>query len=160
MVDGHTGACQVLQVLGVVLVAEDMGRAADLEGGADAVGPDELLGVAEARGQTHAVQVAVELAVAGEPAEHQSRRVGEDDAHRLALQLLLQASKHRLGAPAEPGVEVGVCLERHVDLVCRHLQVVGPSPGRKDRVADGPRLRRLVCQEALPAGRHGLLGRR
>ena len=92
MVDGHTSAGQVLQVLGVVLVAEDMSRAADLEGGADAVGADELLRVAEARHQQHLVQVPLEGVVGSQPGQHHTGRVGEDDADGLAVELLAQAA--------------------------------------------------------------------
>ena len=47
--DRHRGASEVLQVLGVVLVPEHVRRLAALQRGADPVGADELLGVAEAR---------------------------------------------------------------------------------------------------------------
>ena len=47
--DRHRGAGEVLQVLGVVLVPEHVRRLAALQRGADPVGADELLGVAEAR---------------------------------------------------------------------------------------------------------------
>ena len=49
VMDRHPGAGEVLQVLRVVLVAEDVRGLAALQRGADAVGADELLGVAEAR---------------------------------------------------------------------------------------------------------------
>ena len=49
MADRHRGAGEILQVLGVVLVPEHVHRLAALQRGADAVGADELLGVAEAR---------------------------------------------------------------------------------------------------------------
>ena len=106
VVDRHAGAGEVLQVLGVVLVAEDVRRAADLQRGADAVGADELLGVAEAGRQLDAVQVPLELAVAGQPGQHQAGRVGEDDADRLALELLAQAAAapaRRCGSAGCPG---------------------------------------------------------
>ena len=131
---GTPAHASILEVLGVVLVAEDVGRPAHLEGGPDSVGPHDLLGIAEARSEQDAVEVSLQLAVAGESAQHQSRLVGEDDADRLALELLAQASQHRLRAAAEPGVEVHVGLEPHLDLVGRHLHVQGPPPGREDRV--------------------------
>ena len=49
MADRHPGAGKGLQVLGVVLMTENMGRLPALQGGADSVGTDKLLGVAEAR---------------------------------------------------------------------------------------------------------------
>ena len=60
VVDRHAGAGEVLEVLGVVLVAEHVRRAAHLQRGADAVGADELLGVAEAGGQQDPVEVPLE----------------------------------------------------------------------------------------------------
>ena len=88
VVDRHAGAGEVLEVLGVVLVAEHVRRAADLQRRADAVGADELLGVAEAGRELDPVEVALEVAVAGQPGQHQPGRVGEDDADRLPVELL------------------------------------------------------------------------
>ena len=50
--------------------------------------PDELLGVAEPGREQDPVEVTLQLTVAGQPAEHEPGVVGEDDADRLALELL------------------------------------------------------------------------
>ena len=96
--DRDPGAGKVLEVLRVVLVAEYVRGLAALERRADAVGADILLGVAEAGSELHTVEVPLEIVVGGEPGEHHARCVGEDDADRLALQVLVQVPQHRQGA--------------------------------------------------------------
>src|SRR5258708_4925154 len=61
MVDRHPGAGEILQVLRIVLVAEDVRGLAALQGGADAVGADEFLGVAEPRGELDPVEVPLQV---------------------------------------------------------------------------------------------------
>ena len=148
--DGDAGTREPVEVLGVVLVPEDVGGAAHLQGGADAVGPDLLLGVAEARGQVDVVEAPVELAVAGLAGQHQPRRVGQDDAHRLVVQLLAQLPQDGLRGARERGVEVhlgGVVLK---DPVGGDLQVAGTLPRGEDGAAHVHRVQRLGGQEAQP----------
>jgi hypothetical protein len=81
--DRHPGTGQVLQVLHVVLVAEDAGRPAALQRRADAVGADVLLGVAEAGGEPDPVQAFLQALVAGVTGEDDAVGVAEDDADLL-----------------------------------------------------------------------------
>src|SRR5215831_11232726 len=74
-----------------------IGAPACFQRGADAIGADAGFGVAEAWGQHDAVQSALKVVVRGQPGEHQAVGVGEDDADRLAVKLLAQAPKHRVG---------------------------------------------------------------
>ena len=149
VVDRHAGAGQVLQVLGVVLVAEHVGRGAGLQRGADAVGADELLGVAEAGREQDAVEVALEFGVGRAAAEHQAGRVGEDDADRLAVELLAQPAQHPLGAAGQRGVDVRIAQVGQLDLVGGHVQLARALPRGQDRpAAPGPGRGRLGGQEA------------
>jgi hypothetical protein len=93
--DRGPGAGEVGQVLHVVLVPEDLRRAAPLQRGTDAVGADEALRVGEARGQPHLVQVLVQRRVPGAPLQHHTVGVGEDHAHRLAGELVGHVGQHR-----------------------------------------------------------------
>src|ERR1019366_2532302 len=103
VVDGDPGAGQALQVLGIVLVTEDVGGAAGFQCGADAVGADPLLGVAEAGRQLDPVQVAFQVVVCGQPGQYHASRVGQDDADRLPVKLLVQLPQHRIGRPGQRG---------------------------------------------------------
>jgi hypothetical protein len=67
MVDGRASAGQVLEVLDVVLVPEDLGRAASLQRGANPVGSDVLFGVAEPDVELDPVQMCSQGGVAGAP---------------------------------------------------------------------------------------------
>ena len=88
--DRHPRAGEVLEVLGIVLVAEHVHRPAALQRRADPVRADELLRVAEARGELDAIEVPLKIAVAGQPDKHHACGIGEDDADRLALQVVAQ----------------------------------------------------------------------
>jgi hypothetical protein len=94
-----------------------VGRPAGLQRGADAVGPDLVLGVAEAGGQLDPVEGALEVVVRGHPGQHQAVRVGQDDADRLAVQLLVQVPQHRIGRPGQVGLQVGVAQVVQLDVV-------------------------------------------
>ena len=156
-VDRHPGAGQVLQILGVVLVTEHVRRLAALQRGADPVGADELLGVAEAGRQLDPVQVPLQVVVGGQPGEHHASGVGEDDADRLALEMLAQVPQHRHGAAGQRGVEVRVANIGQVDAVRSDIRPPGPPPGRQDRVAHLVRLDRLRGQEPFPGLRQPAL---
>ena len=149
VMDGDTGAGQVLEVFGVVLVAEYVSRTAHFQGGADAVGADELLGIAEPRREKNLVEVRFEGPVAGHPAEHEPGGVREDDAHRLALELFAECAQHRSRTAGEAGVQLDVGLEGHLDLVRRDVQLPRPPPRGEDGVPDGLRRRRLLGEEAF-----------
>ena len=123
VMDRHAGAGQVLQVLGVVLVAEDVGGLATLQGGADAVRPDVLLGVGEARGELDAVQVPLQVMVGRHPGQHDARRVGQDDADRLPLQVLAQVAEDRHGVADQRGIQVGVADIGESDTIRGHLEL-------------------------------------
>ena len=90
VVNGHPGAGQALQMLRVVLVAEDVRRPPGLQRGADAVGADEFLGVVEARRELDAVEMPFEIVIGGQPGQHEPVGVGEDDADRLPVELFVQ----------------------------------------------------------------------
>ena len=150
--DRDARAGQVLQVLGVVLMAEHVHRPAALEGGPDPVGPDRFLGVAETGGELDAVQVPVQLAARGQPGQHHAGGVGEDHADRLAFQVLAQASQHRHGAAGQRGVEVRVAGVGQVDAVRGDVPPPGPPPGRQDRVAHLASARR--CRRSGTAAAH------
>jgi hypothetical protein len=95
----------------------------------------------------------IEVGVRGPPAEHQSGRVGEDDAHRLTVQVLVHAAQHRLGASGEWGVDVEVADVWQLDLVRCDPQGTGSPPGRKDGGTDAARFNPLAGEEADPADR-------
>ena len=98
----HPGAGHALEPLRVVLVPEHVRRAARFERGPDAVGADDVLGVAEAGHQHDGVELALQVVVAGEAAQHEPGRVGQDDADRLTVELLVQvpAAPARRRGPA------------------------------------------------------------
>ena len=149
VVDRHTRAGEVLQVLGVVLVAEDVHRPAALQRRADAVGADELLGVAEPGRQLDPVEVRVEIVVGGHPGQHQPGLVGEDDADRLPVQVFAQMAQHRQRAAGQRGVEVGIAQVGQVDPVGGHVPSPGPPPRGQDRVTYLVRVDVLGGQELL-----------
>ena len=96
----HPGAGHALKPLRVVLVPEHVRRAARLERGPDAVGADDVLGVGEAGDEHDRVKLPFQVVVAGEAAQHEPGRVGQDDADRLPVELLVQVPQHRLGGSA------------------------------------------------------------
>ena len=134
VMDRHPGAGEVLQVLRVVLMAEDVCGLAALQRGADAVGADEFLGVAEARRQLDPVEMAFQVVVRGQPGQHHPGRVGQDDADRLPVHVLAQVPEHRHGAAGQRGVQVGVADIGQLDAVRGHVPVPGAPPGRQDRI--------------------------
>ncbi len=106
--DRDAGAGQVLQILGVVLVAEYAGGLAAFQGGADPVGADVLLGVAEAGGELDPVQMTFQVMIGGHPAQHDARGVGEDDADRLPLQVLAQVAQYGHGVTGQRGIKIRI----------------------------------------------------
>ena len=136
MADRHAGAGQVFEMLDVVLVAEHPRRPAALERGADAVGAHVLLGVAEAGRQPNAVQVVLEARFAGVTAEYHAVRIAEDNADRLAAELVRSLREHRSGGPQEGRLAVHVGLEGHLEVVGRDVPVARPGPRRQDRLPD------------------------
>ena len=149
VVDRHARTGQVLEVLGVVLVAEHVHRPATLQGGADPVGADVLLGVAEAGRQVDPVQVGVEVTAGVEPGQHQPGLVGEDDADRLVVQVLAQVVQHRQGAADQRRVQVGVAHIGEIDPVGGDVPAPGSPPRGQDRVADLVGIDVLGGQELL-----------
>ncbi len=145
--DRHPGTGELLEVLDVVLVAEHPRRAAAFERGADAVRADVLLGVAEAGGQPHPVQARLEPRVAGVAGEHDAVGVAEDDAHGFVPELLRGLAQHRAGGAQQGGLAVEVGLERHVEVVHRHVPQPGPGPRSEDRLPDDLRGRDALGQE-------------
>ena len=159
VVDRHPGAGQVLQVLGVMLVPEHVGRLAALQRRADAVGADELLGVAEPGRQHHAVQVPVQVRIRGHPAEHDAVGVGQDHADRLALEVLPQVPQDGHGAAGQRGVQVGVAGVGQIDMVRGHVPPPGAPPRGQDRVPHLIGLDAFGRQELLTnPGQPGTLG--
>ena len=103
----HPGAGHALKPLRVVLVPEHVRGAARFQRGPDAVGADDFLGVGEAGHQHDRVELPFQVAVAGEAAQHEPGRVGQDDADRLPVELLVQVPQDRLGGARQRRVEVG-----------------------------------------------------
>jgi hypothetical protein len=128
VVDGDACAGEALEVLGIVLMAEDVRRAAGLQGGADAVGADAFLGVAEAGREHDAVKVAFQVDVGGQPGQDQPGAVGQDDADRLAVELLVQLAQHRIGAAGKRGLQVGISKIAQVDVIGGDLPLAGAPP--------------------------------
>ncbi len=148
---GHPGTGELLQVLHVVLVAEDAGRPAALQRGADAVGADVLLGVAEAGGEPDPVQALLQALVAGVAGEDDAVGVAEDDADGLAGELLRGLRQHRARGPQQGGLAVQVGFERDVEVVDRDVPEPGPGPRRQDRLPHDVR-RRVALGEERDAG--------
>ena len=65
------------------------------------------------------VKLPFQVAVAGQAAQHEPGRVGQDDADRLAVELLVQVPQHRLGGAGERRVEVGRAQVAQVEPVGR-----------------------------------------
>ena len=151
--DRDAGAGQVLEMLCIVLVAENVAGGTDLQGRPDAVRTDELLGVAEAGNQQDLVKVPFEVGVRGSPAEHQAGLVGEDDAHRLTVELLVQAAQHRFGAAGEPAVGVGIPDVGQLDFIGGNLQVTRAPPRGQNGGAHAARFDGFRGKESDPAQR-------
>ncbi len=135
VVDRDARAAELLEVLGVVLVPEHVGRAARFQRGADAVGADAGLGVAEAGGQHDAVEGAFQVVVRGQPGQDEPVGVGQDDADGLAVELLVQVPQDRAGAARQPGLQVGFVQVGQVDMVGGHVPLTGAPPRGEDRLA-------------------------
>ncbi len=150
IVDRHPGAGQVLEVFGVVLVPEHGGGLAAFQRGADPVGADVLLGVAEARRELDPVQVTFQVVVGGHPGEHDARGVGEDDADRLPLQVLAEVAQHGHGVAGQRSIKIRVPDVRQRYPVGGYLPLPGAPPGRQDRLTYLARPDRLGRQETLP----------
>jgi hypothetical protein len=141
-----------------VLVPEHVGGPAGLQRGPDAVGADDVLGVGEPGGQHDAVQVPFQVAVAGEPAQHEPRGVGQDDADRLPAKLLVQPRQDGRRAACQRGLEVGRMQEGQVEAVGRDVPLAGPPPGGKDRLPDDLAVDRLGGEEPVPGHRKAIAG--
>nr|WP_052745634.1 hypothetical protein [Allosalinactinospora lopnorensis] len=147
--DRRTRAGEGVQVLRVVLMAEHCCWLQPLQRRTDPVGADELLGIAEARSQVHAVEIAFELAVLCAPVENHTLLVGEDGTYRRVVQLLLQAFEDRPGAPGKGCVNVRVFDVGQFDAVGGDLPGPRAPPGRKDRPPHGVGGDALFTQELL-----------
>jgi hypothetical protein len=150
VLDRYAGAGQVLEILGVVLMAEDMHRTAAFERGPDPVRPGELLGITEARREEHLVQMPAQLGVGGQPLEHHAGPVGEDDADRLPVEILVQLLHHRFRAAGQGKVQIGVRHIGHGDPIGRQVPSPRPHPGRQDRRPDVLRPDRIEGEEVQP----------
>ena len=117
----HPGAGHALKPLRVVLVPEHVRGAARFERGSDAVGPDDFLGVGEAGNEHDRVKLPLEVMVAGQAAQHKPVRVGQDDADRLPVELLVQVPQHRLGGAGQVRAEVRRAQVAHVQVVGRDV---------------------------------------
>ena len=148
--DRDPGAGQPLEPLGVVLVPEHVRGAARLERGPDPVGADDVLGVGEAGGELDGVELPFQVVVAGEPQQHQPARVGQHDADRLALELLVQVPQDRLGRPREGRVQVGLAEVAQVKPVGGDVPLPRPPPRGQDRLPDRLRVDRVAGEEPVP----------
>ena len=153
MMDGGAGAGQPLEVLGVVLVSADQRGQTGFERGPDAVGPDQILGVAEPGGQVDVVKVFGQLAPGRPSVDDQAVGVGQHDADRLIGELVLQLPQDRLGAQHQRGVRVRLLDEAKVRSVGHHPEGARALPRGEDRCADGHPIDRLRGQEGFPG--HG-----
>src|SRR5262249_6796449 len=133
VVDRRTGAGELAQLVGVVLAAVDQRLLAAADGGADAVRAGELLGVRVPRGQRHRVQAAGQVPAGGAPVEHDAGVVGEDDADRLVLQLLVQRVEDRGGAAQQGSGRVPVGQVRHVDAIDVDVVLLAALPRGQDQ---------------------------
>ena len=92
----------------------------------------------------------LKIVVGCQPGERHAMRIGQDDADRLALEILVQVLQHRQGVAGQRGVEVGIADVGKVNAVGGDMPVPGAPPRRQDRVTHLARPDRLPCQEALP----------
>ena len=150
ILDRHPGAGHALEVLGVVLVPEHVGGPARLQRGPDAVGAHDFLGIGEPWRQHDRIQVPFQVTVTGEPEEHEAGRVGEQDADRLALQLLVQVPQHRLGGAGQHRFQVGGAQVIQVEMVGCDSPLLGPPPRREYRFPDEPGIHRFSREEPVP----------
>jgi hypothetical protein len=134
--DRRAGARQRLEALDEVLVPEHVRGALLLERGADPVGADVLLRVAEARREQHLVEVGVQRAVAGPSVQHPGLRVGEDHAHARVGHFPLEAVEHRFGGGHQPAVLVDVVAIGGLALLDRDTPETRAAPGTQDDFAD------------------------
>ena len=148
--DRSRGAGEVLQMLGVVLMAEHVRRLAALQRRADAVGADALLGIAEARQYLNAVEVPLKITISRQPGEQDPARIRQDDADRLALEVVTQILQYRQGVAAQRGVQIGLADVGQVEVVGGDVPRLGAPPRRQDGVAHLAGLDRLRGQETLP----------
>ena len=161
VVDRHPGAAEALQVLGVVLVAEDVGGPAALQRGADAVGADLLLGVAEAGGQLDPVEVRAR----GRGPRSAGSAPGPSASVRMMLigwpsSCSCRCRSTGIGASG-PGwsVQVGVAQVVQLDVVGGDLPLPGPPPGREDGLAHGALVDRLGGEKPISGLRQQIFRR-
>ena len=148
--DRCCGAGEILQVLGVVLVTEYVRCLAALQRRADAVGADELLGIAEARHELNAVKVPLEIAIGRQPGQQHATRIGQHDADRLALEIVTQVPQHRQRVAGQQSVQVGIADVGRVDVVGVDVPLPRAPPRRQDHLPHLARPDQLTGQETLP----------
>ena len=148
--DRHPGAGEIFEVLRVMLMAEHVHRPATLQCRADPVGADKLLRIAETRSKLHAIEVPLKIAIAGQPDEDHARGIGQDDADRLAIQVVPQVPQHRQGVTGQRGVEIGITDVVELDMVGGHVPVPGAPPGGQYCIPHLVRLEGVGGEEPLP----------
>ena len=118
---GRARARELGERLDVVLVAEHLGRSAALQRGADAVGADELLRVAEAGGQPDPVE-----RLARATSRPCRSRTTPSASVRITLtgspvELFVQVPEYRVGVPGQRGLRIGIAGVPQLDPVRRYL---------------------------------------
>jgi len=126
--DRGTRARQPTQRADVVLIALDERGRTGLQGGSDAVGAGELLGIAVAACQPHCVEGLQDRRIGGDALQHQAVRRGQNDADRLRRQVRGDPAQHRGRGTDQGGVGVGVSDIRQVDPVGMHSQIPRSAP--------------------------------
>jgi hypothetical protein len=114
---GHRG-----QGIGEMLGPGHHGRRLLRDRGADRVGPDQVLAVQEAGRELDVIEPGQDAAVGGPAVDDLAARVGEQQAHAGAFELIGHLVQDRGRGPAQRAVLVEVRL-------IGHLEVVGPEPG-------------------------------
>jgi hypothetical protein len=95
------------------------------------------------------VQAALQIAVRRQPGQHHPVGVGQDDADRLAVQLLVQLPENRVGGAGQRALHVRVVQVAQVDVIGGHVPLPGPPPRREDRFAHDGGIDRLGGQEVV-----------
>ncbi|SLH89851.1 Uncharacterised protein [Mycobacteroides abscessus subsp. abscessus] len=156
--DRSARARQTIQRAEIVFAAADEGGPPGLGCRADAIGSDELLGVAVAAGQLHRIEGVADRPVGGHAIEDDAVRRGEDDAHRLVREHVGQLMDDRCRRGDQRGIEVRLTHEGQIHPVRMDAQVSTASPGVPDGAGDQVLVdqartqKPVTCPEKLRAG--------